>query len=211
MDKEELIRILKKHPAREAIALEVLGKDAVAWHRYRKKAHHTRLIDPETGQWLSEFEAGGKKYYIRSPEDGLSLYRYTKLKQMLAEVGFDAGYAEQLAKVNELIEHANSLVTKAPRLDKLFAGLDNMRLAIQQSSRQWDRSFMAATLFVVTDGEDLTMWDERLAEQKIQDWNEAQFHPQDFFLLAMFWASLATQELNESWRKIKAIIQQVSK
>lgn len=211
MDREELIRILKKHPQRESIALEALGREAQEWHRYRQQAHHTRLIDPNTGQWLSEFEAGGKKYYIRSPEDGLSLLRYTKLKQMLAEVGFDASYAEILAKVNELVEHANSLVTKAPRLDKLFAGLDNMRQAIQQGQRDWDKSFMAATLFIVTDGEDLRTWDERMAEQKIRDWNEAQFHAQDFFLLAMFWASLQTQLLNESWEKIRAVIQSASR
>lgn len=203
------MKALKKHPEGQAIALEALGRDAVRWHKYRKQAHHTRLIDPESGQWVSEFDAGGKKYYIRSPDEGLSLRRYTKLKQLLAEVGFDASYSEQLAKLNELIGHANSLVTTSPRMDLLFSGLDNMRQAIQQSQRDWDKSFYAATLFIVTDGENLNEWDERLAEQKIQDWNEAQFHEQDFFLLAMYWASLMTQELNESWEKIKAVMARV--
>ena len=209
MDKKELLRELKKRKDCKDIALEILGKEAKEWFDYRQKSDFTRLVDPDTGKWMSEFEAGGNKYFVRSPDDGIGLLRYTKLKQFFSKVGFDASYPDQMANLNKIVEYANKLGSKEQDLSEMFRAIDNMREAIKRSDRQWDFSFMAATLFIVRKGEDLTAWNEQEAEEKIKDWNKAGWHEYDFFLLVIFWGSLLSQRSQKSFQQMKKIAEQV--
>ena len=199
----DLKKELAKHPEKVDIALSILGPEAAEWWKYKHRVKSARLVDPASGRWVSEFEAGGKKYYVRSPKEGISLYRYTKLKQMLSVVGFDATFAEQMSALTRMLDFANSLVTKEPKLDKLFAEIENMRQSINNTSRNWDFSYYAATLFIVTADEDLATWDERLADEKIAAWNAAGYHEHDFFLLVMFWAPRSAELLNASYEQIQ--------
>lgn len=173
-----------------------------------KKLKH--IIDPDTGVWKNEFKANGKKYYIRTPDEGLSLFRYSVLKQRMVEVGFDGSFVNVLGQVDQVKGYANTLVTKQPRLDLLFSSLENMSQSLKKANRNWHYSYMAATLFIVTEDEDISEWTERDAEKKIEDWNKEGFHHLDFFLLVMYWVSSSTQKLNESWQKIQQIIEAVN-
>lgn len=191
---------LKDKTAAIEQALNVLGKEAKEWWTYRNAARLKRIVDPETGIWASQFTANGNKYYIRSVEDGLGFKRYTQLKKMLSVVGFNATYSEQLGVLARMTEAANSLVTKAPRLNELFHEIANMQKAIELSEREWDFSMYAATLFIVRNGEDLSTWDEALANEKISDWHAEGLYEMDFFFLVMYWGS----RLNEWWNLLPA-------
>lgn len=199
MNKSELKKALNsgKKGEFDQVVLEYLGEHAKDWYNFRRKNKTQRIVDSDTGKWVSEFEANGTKYYIRSAKEGIGIERYTKLRQMLSIVGFDATFADQVAAINRIKKYANSLVTKDPQLDKLFAEIANMEEAITRTDRKFDFSMYAATLFIFTEDEDLTKWDERLAEKKIKDWNDAKIHEHDFFLLVSLWPV----QLIELWEK----------
>lgn len=179
-------------------ALNVLGRDAKQWWEYRNASAFKRLIDPESGQWASQFTANGVKYYIRRPEEGIGMKRYRELRRMLSVVGFNATYSDQMASLARMVDAANSLVTAKPRLSDLFQEITNMQAAIKSEERNWDFSFYAATLFIVTANEDLNEWSQAVAEEKIKNWHAEGLHEYDFFLLVMSWGL----QLSEWWQQL---------
>lgn len=185
------------HEKKKVLLLETLGKPAVDWYDYRQKTKGQRIVDPKTGRWVSEFSANGQKYFIRTPDEGLSLLRYSKLKEYLSIVGFDATYSEQMAAYNRMVGYANTLVTPKPQLNALFAEIENQRKAIQNANRNWDFSAIAATLFVVRPDEKLDEWVQVEQEKKIEDWNKANIPASDFFLLCIGWGSQLQQQYSE--------------
>ena len=186
----EVRKLLKSLPKEEAqkIALDYLGEDAKEWADYRTRTKPNALVDPATGKTVSEFVANGQKYYIRRPEQGLPLLRYERLQELSTVTAFDSTYAEIIAKVNGLIEKANSLVTKQPKLNELFLDIENIKQSLNKRDRHWDYSLLTCTLFIVKPDEDLTKWEQHEQEKKIEDWNTAGFDMNNFFFLVYYWA-----------------------
>jgi len=209
-DLEKLLRVYPEREAAQNAALAILGQDAKTWYESRTLQSRHRIIDPDSGKWVSQFTANGNKYFIRSAADGLGFKRYVEMKRILSVVGFDATYSEQLNALNRITSAANTLVTKTPQLDVLFREIENMRESIRRTERKWDYSLFAATLFIVRPDEDLNEWSEAQAEEKIEDWQAEGLHEQDFFLLVILWAS----QLSDWWRslpeRVKAIAKQLS-
>lgn len=197
----ELLRLVSRHPAGSTkIGLSLLGDDAQRWWNFRKKAEMIRLVDPKTGAFVSQFDTKEHRYYIRTAEQGVGMRRYVELKKGLSMVGFNVSLPEQLAGLRRIKEAANTLVTPKPRLDNLFAEIQNQEMGLSAGNRKWDYSYFVCTLFIVREDEDLTKWDESLAEQKIEDWAESNIHEQDFFLLSMLYQA----RLNEWWKELQA-------
>lgn len=186
----EVQKLLRKLPKAEAekAALDYLSPDAKDWYSYRKRTTPQPLVDPKTQQIVSEFTANGQKYFIRRPEDGLPLLRYERLQELSTVTAFDSTYGEILSKVNGLIEKANSLVTKQPKLNELFLDIENIKQSLNKKDRNWDYSLLTCTLFIVRPDEDLNKWEQLEQEKKIEDWNEAGLNMMDFFFLVVYWA-----------------------
>jgi hypothetical protein len=184
---QKLLRKLPKQKKQE-IALNILGSEAKEWFEYRKTTTPPSLIDPNTQKIVSEFKANGQKYYIRRPEEGLPLLRYERLQELATVTSFDATYGEIVTKVNGLVEKANSLVTKAPKLNELFLDIENIKQSLKKTDRNWDYSLLTCTLFIVKPDEDLTKWEQQEQEKKIEDWNEAGIPMDNFFFLVVYWA-----------------------
>lgn len=193
---------------KKKVLATVFGADAAQWYEYKRKTSTERLVNPQTGEWVSSFKANGQTYYIRTPEQGLSLLRLTMLKKQLSAVGFNASYGEQMGSLNRMVGCVNTLTTKEPKLYDLVLEIENQRQAITNSNRNWDFSFTACTLFIVRPDEDLTTYNEQEQESKIEDWNKAGLHPEDFFLCSIKWA-MQLQE--RSQRLLGRIKQQAEK
>ena len=197
---DELVRLVNRHPAGSTnIGLSLLGDDAKRWWNFRKSSEMTRLVDPNTGAFVSQFDTKEHRYYIRTAADGVGMRRYVELKKGLSMVGFNASLPEQLAGLRRIKEAANTLVTQKPRLDNLFVEIHNQEMALNAVNRKWDYSYYGCTLFIIREDEDLTKWDEALAEQKIEDWAENNIHEQDFFLLSMLYQA----RLSEWWKELQ--------
>jgi len=191
-------------------ALDVLGDEAREWWEYRRKNKYTHIVDAKTGKWVSQFEANGKTYYIRSPHQGIGPRRYTELDKRLAAVGFDATFADIARNVREALDAANTIGTKEPKLDVLFTRLANILEGMKRSDRKWEMAFEIAALFIVTKDEDITQWNDTLADEKIEDWNAAKIHEQDFFFLVMSWATLSKAWWDELPKKVGQIMAKYS-
>lgn len=190
------------------MALDYLGEDARAWYEYRKKSSFTRIVDPKSGKWVSEFTANGNKYYVRTAKEGIGVFRYGLLKEMLSVVGFDLTFDDQYRTFSEIEAGVNALAQGKPVLFRLVEKISNLKATIENGkSRKWDFSLYLCTLFIVHPNEDLTKWDEREAESKIKDWQAAKIHEHDFFLLASLWPS----QLTHWWKQLQKIHNEVRK
>ena len=187
--------------------LENAEDPAAAWNaamRFIEKSMTApeimRIIDPDTLQWRTRFEANGTSYRIITPEQGLPLLRYTKLRAALAMVGFDSAMPDMMQQLKKMRELLNAQ-GKSMTFD-LSVAVHNMMETVKRSDRNWDFATWAATLFIVRDGEDLTRYDEADAERKIEDWNAAKIYPADFFLCCMKWESERGSELQRLSAKV---------
>jgi hypothetical protein len=206
MNKHELVNTLKQAKTGDATsaALDFLGSSARRWWDHRQKAGQKRIVNEETMEMVSEFKANGQTYYILQPQDGINVYRMSKLKQMLSIAYTDQNFSEQMQFNDKLTKLANTLVTKSPRLDLLFAALKEDRERLQATrERKWDYSLMACTFFIVKPDEDLSKWTQQDADKKIDDWSAEGIHEEDFFLCAILWGSLLTQRRKSFLEKLQ--------
>lgn len=138
------------------------------------------------GTFVRSFEANGRRYIIRRPEDGVGIYRYTKMMQMGAVLGMNATFASIYENLKRAEDCVDSLVTKTPRLRELSLLLNNMRRGVVEGSKErYTYAFQYCTFFVVWDGEDLTQYDDEQQQSKIDDWNKAGLSENDFLALGL--------------------------
>lgn len=187
---------VKEDEINKALAIldKATGGDATEWYNYRSQKGYTRIIDQNSGKWVSQFEgASGEKYFIRSPINGIGPKRYTELMKRYPAIGFDSTFEALFQNLEAATNAANTIGSREPKLSDLFAALSNMGEGIRRNDRQWQASLMICTLFIVTENEDLTTWNIDDARQKVEDWNKAKIHEQDFFFLVSFWRALSAK------------------
>ena len=193
LDAKEIQLLLRRHPNQDKTqeaALALLGRTAQDWWAHRSETILGRIVDPETGKWKTPFTANGRTYYIIGAEEGIGIERYSRFKQMVSVVGFNATYAEQLESLNKMIGVFNQMAQGKPVAFELGLQIENMRQAITKADKNYDYAFYAATLFINREGEKPTDgWSETLANEKIADWVAEGLMPEDFFLLVMLRAS----------------------
>jgi hypothetical protein len=143
-----------------------------------------RLPRDKDGKLERSFYAKGKRFIIRSPSEGIGIYRYSRLLQMSSVFGYGAELADQQknwAKVGELL---NEFVRGENVMGDIFAHIQSQYNGIKaDSDRAYHIAYWVATLFVVTETEDLTVWTQDEQSEKIKMWEE--FHEEDFFDLAL--------------------------
>lgn len=197
IDIDKLIGEMRQYPNQPALQKAVckyLGPEAEQWWEHRQKNRGQRLVNERTMEMVSQFQANGNEYYIVPPDDRINVKRMTKLKQILSITYRDQNFAEQLQFVSKLIGYANSLVTKEPKLDMLFATLKGEKERLESTKRRtWDYSLLACTFFIVRPDEDMKKWNEQDANKKIEDWSAEGIPEEDFFLCAILWGSLFAQ------------------
>jgi len=193
-------------------ALKALDKHsqgaASEWWEYRHQSHYTHIVDPSTGKWVSQFEANGTTYYVRSPITGIGMKRYTEMMKRLPAIGFDDTFQQLADGIRKAIEAANTIGSKEQKLSDLFVVLNNMYEGIRRSDRQWQMSYIIATLFIVRKDEDISSWSIEDAHTKIEDWNAAKIHERDFFFLVMYWRGLLAKWYEPLPGRIKELVQE---
>lgn len=199
---KDILALLKRHPSTDEVkdaALSLLGPDAKAWYAHHSQTPIGRIVDPQTGKWQTPFMANGKRYHIISPEEGVGIDRYSRFKQMISVVGFNATYTEQLEALNRMIAVYNRMAQGEKCAYEIALEIESMRKAITKTDKNYDYAFYASTLFIMREGEKATdTWSEAEANEKIADWAEEGLMPEDFFLLVM----LRAASLQEWWNKM---------
>jgi len=145
-----------------------------------------KSIRNEDGSFVRYFTANGRRYTIRKPEEGVGIFRHTKMNQMAAVTGMGATFADLYRNLKQAVDLANTLVTKTPQFTQLAVLLDNMLRGVFEGSKmRYTFALQYCTFFIVWHDEDLTQYDEEEQQKKIDDWNKEGLNEQDFLALGL--------------------------
>lgn len=133
-----------------------------------------------------EFTANGKKFIIRSPNEGIGIYRFSKMEDMGGVLGFDASFKSLVKSQKKYEEIYHEDIPASFKAKKMLlnshAVLDGITSA---AKNRYAKAFFMCTLFIVRPEEDLTKWNQDYSQAKIDDWNAAGLNEQDFLDLAL--------------------------
>ena len=124
-----------------------------------------------------EFIANGVTYRIKNT---LTLARFVEFEKLQNHFGFGMTFSAIVGKLNESIDYAN----KGKGVEA-WNIIFNLKEGI--AYRLEDRThpvLLLASLFIVTEDEDLTAWNELDQKVKIENWNKEGYDVNDFFQLA---------------------------
>lgn len=122
------------------------------------------------------FEANGTKYYIKNT---LTVERFIEFEKLQNHFGFGLSFSQVVERLNKSIDFAN----KGKGVEA-WNVIFNLRDGI--AGRIEDRTHPAlliCTLFIVTEKEDITTWNEKEQSSKLEDWRKEGIDIQDFFQL----------------------------
>lgn len=137
-----------------------------------------------------EFEANGTKYYIRN---SLTITRFIEYEKLQSDVGFGKSFQ---GIYNDL-DTAIGLANKGKGVEA-WNVLFNLRDGIAQKlENRMHPSLLLCSLFIITEGEDITIYDEKVMNKKIDDWVKEGFDVTDFFQLAGNFVTGYIEVLNE--------------
>ncbi len=143
-----------------------------------KEGPQIKHIDLATGK----FKANGNQYYIQSE---LSLERYVAYLKMTTELSFNTdfdGMNQTLNKIFKAVSSGNDILD-AIRVTRELA-YNQINAIADFSSREVPSILRFCTLFINTDDEDIARFDDRIVDQKIENWTEEGYAIDDFFFLA---------------------------
>jgi len=157
------------------------------------------------------YGASGTKYVFL---DSLSIDAYTKYRELIPAVTLGLTWEKVFKMINGAIEALTTgnelLKGHRQALDLLF----NLNAGIKDftdNSRN-DACLTMASLWIVTEKEDLSTFDQRVCDAKIEDWKKAGYVMKDFFLLCAQKIATFTeiylefnQTADELERKIQAL------
>ena len=113
-----------------------------------------------------EFVANGTKYFIERPEDGFCLKRLQLYERY--NIQFRTGVSGKdiydfLA--NQIPMHVNNA-----DLNSIAVKAYNIAENLRKLDEKYPIAYWFCTLFINTEDEDRTTYDQKLAEQKVKDW-----------------------------------------
>lgn len=128
--------------------------------------------------------ANGRKYIIRTQEEGISIKRYSTLMSMSATVTFEMNAATMVMNLNKILEMLWLMMQGRNKLADLVAHVKSMLDGIQRTSRrEYQSVFWTNCLYVIREGEDLTRFIEEEQREKIDDWVAEGYHEEEFYEL----------------------------
>jgi len=125
----------------------------------------------------TSFTANGREYRIVNT---MSIERWKHMEDFQELLAWGVSFDElfkQLKKVYELLDKNQQ---NEPRIiiHNLLHGVKN------KLENRYHPALMLCTLFVVYDGEDQTIYDETIMNEKVADWQKEGYEINDFFQLA---------------------------
>lgn len=135
-------------------------------------------IDPEKG-W---FIANGRKYYV---QDVLTMGRLKHYKRLMHVLAFGATVEDHIKFVKFVIAQMSGPVTFLAT-HKILENAYNVEKSytdfIHDETDPW---FRFGALFINREGEDISAYDEKVVQSKINDWIKEGLDTNDFFLLCV--------------------------
>jgi hypothetical protein len=125
----------------------------------------------------SHFEAKGVTYHVKP---SLSVERYRWFEKLQLDFGFGHTFKE----LYDMLQKAVDLANKGKGLESWNIVFNIKESVGKNLDNRAHTSMYICSLFIVTEEEDLTKWDEQEADQKIKNWNDEGYDVNCFFRLA---------------------------
>ena len=125
----------------------------------------------------ASFEANGKTYFVKQ---SLSVERYRWFEKYQIDFGFGRTYKS----ISDSLKKAVELGNKGKGIEAWNIVLNLIRAVGEGLDKRASNAMTLCALFIVTEDEDLTKWDEQEQQAKIDDWNTEGYDVNSFFQLA---------------------------
>lgn len=140
-----------------------------------------RLPKDNRGEFKREFIANGRRYTIRTQEEGIGIMRYCKLLNMSSVWGMQADLASQIRAWKQATSALDRALNGKGSFGEFYAVAQNAVDGVNRAgSVNYLYTYWACCLFIIRDGEDMTDFVEADQQAKIDDWNAEGYHEQDF-------------------------------
>lgn len=154
----------------------------------------------ENGHLKTEFVANGNKYVIMNPDQVFNIGRQTAYHNIQTAFALNQTPTEIKQRFQRNLNNIMRLMeAKGGDWSKLMEtflrdALNNLDSFKGELTSRYPMAFYLCTLFFIKEGEDLKTWDFKLADDKINDWVEANINALDFFSIARLF-SVESQEI----------------
>jgi len=143
--------------------------------------------------------ASGRKYTIYTPDMGIPAGRAHGLRKAMDAVIANASLQDNIEALNAIRKAYNDMLKSN---DAVFLGY-TIQAALNALTSSYTSenhvAVTACTYFIIADGEDLAVWDEREARAKVEDWKNV--NEMDFFLCCLGYRAGWSSTLAESLAK----------
>jgi hypothetical protein len=121
------------------------------------------------------FECGGRKFYVK---ESLSFNRYRELQKLNLEFGYSATFLDTFKHIREAWELLNQT-----KLGEAAVVLHNVMYGVVSLDEKADPALRLCALYIDEEGEDPTVYDEGIMNEKIECWG-TELSVTPFFQLA---------------------------
>lgn len=141
-----------------------------------------KRIDRKSGTFPATMEGKPVTFFV---QDFLSVDRYIKYLQLLPELTYGVTFKEmheKLMRIYELATHGNDVIGA---FHQIATEAFNQISAIKNfDDTRFPKILEFCALFINYSGEDITIWDDRVAKLKIDAWRKEGYAMNDFFFFA---------------------------
>ena len=148
-------------------------------NHYTKNTYTNIMVVKELKLTDKKFTANGKTYLVT---DKISMNRYIEYQRTMPLLTFGTNFEEMFKQLKNAYTHLNN--QKFADSAVIIHNLLNNVSKVEETSRIHPALKMAA-MFINTSEEDVTIYDEEVTKQKIEDWSKEGYNISDFFTLSL--------------------------
>ena len=123
------------------------------------------------------FIANGKEYFIRNT---MTVERFSQFEKLQNHYAFGLSFSQIHDKLKDAVDFAN----KGKGVEAWNVIFNLKEGIVYRIEDRMHPALLLCSLFMVTENEDITKWDEQLAKHKIEDWKKEGIDINDFFQFA---------------------------
>jgi len=144
----------------------------------------------ENGLLENHFEAFGKKFYILTKDDLFPISRWGYFRKFAFQFMSSSDFTNAFTAWDKHLRLCNQFAVNKSNSGVTFTDLilncEANKSAIKAlSEMRYDMSLYLCTLFIVSEGEEISSWSTGIAEEKIECWIKEGYAIDDFFLIAI--------------------------
>lgn len=188
----------------DALAERYLAEEAKILEKLDKKERIAIGKPVKTITSTDTFTANGNKYYVLT---SLSVNRFEEFESLQAIVGFGVSFQQLFNQERK----AYDLLNEGRPADAAVILYNSMNGIKNHLEDRTNPILQMCALFICREGEDASTWNQKLADEKINDWKKEGISMESFFQLAFNSVQGFMPAYNQVSQSISAKVEKVRK